>query len=262
MDASMNEASMDAIDVVDAALPKSGYIGLEVRGGQSRPVSSTAYANFDREPFDARSFPEADTPCQVMRVPEPTDGGIPDAGPPSSESAGTIHISGPPGSIALTFDGTGYSRFDSTDEAWNGGDTVTIAAEGAETPAFMQSILFPRHANWMLPLADMSGSVPVGRTQPLGLQWDPTDGIIEVVLGFSGGNVGDVDAVVCAFDASAGHAMIGPEVLQDVPLTNSAAMHYGSITVTAINRRRFQAGDRDLIIEARTYVYAAGVATF
>jgi hypothetical protein len=255
------DASIDASDDVSAAAPKSGYIGLEIRGGEGRPTQSVAYANFQSEPFED-DFAEPGAPCTVGHVPPPSDAGVVDAGPPSGESAGPIHIVGGPMPTVLTFDGARYSRLSTSDEQWNGGDTIDVNAEGAETPAFMQSLRFPRRAMWASPLSDVNGTIPISRSEALTLQWQPTEGILEVDVGFSGANVGEVRDVRCAFDASTGSGVIGRDIVAQLPLTDLAAMRYASFQATAITRRTFRVADRDIVIEARNWVYSAGAMTF
>lgn len=161
-----------------------------------------------------------------------------------SHSAGTITVTGatvpvsiPPGTNGV------YPGYQATQALFNGGETLTVAASGAEVPAFMKSVTAPGKATITSPAKPASGSpyLMVNRAAGFSLTWTGGGSGKLMVSLFGGTN--QTTRVTCKFDASAGTGMIPAAALMTLPAGN------GGFAMAAITETSVTSGDWGVTLE-------------
>jgi hypothetical protein len=130
--------------------------------------------------------------------------------PPPSPTAGTVSTSGTLVPLSTMPDSFGvYASSTQTDPAWNGGESITIGATGADVPAFMATLAAPTSVTVTQPAA--IGST-IDRAADFTLSWTGASAGV-VVVSVNAGSV----SVECRFAPAAQHGVVPSMVLQQLP---------------------------------------------
>jgi len=161
-----------------------------------------------------------------------------------SHSAGTVTVTGaalpvsiPPGTNGV------YPGFQATQALFNGGEMVTVAASGAEVPAFTKTVTVPGKPTITSPAKPPSGSpyLMITRASGFAVTWTGGgSGKLFVAL-FGGAN--QSTRVNCKFDASAGSGTVPAAALMMLPAGQ------GGFAMAAISDTSVVAGDWGVTIE-------------
>ena len=160
-----------------------------------------------------------------------------------SHSAGTITVTGAalPVSITPGTNGT-YTGFMANQVLFNGGETLTVAASGAEVPAFMKSVTVPGKATITSPAKPPSASPYLMITRASGFTLSWTGGSGKLFVSLDGGTNRST-RIQCKFDASAGSGTVPADALMKLPAGN------GGFAMAAITETSVTAGDWGVSIE-------------
>jgi len=160
-----------------------------------------------------------------------------------SHSAGTITVTGAALPVSITAGTSGvYTSFMANQVLFNGGETLTVAASGAEVPAFMKSVTAPGKATITSPAKPSSTSpyLMITRASGFTVSWTGGSGTLFVAL-FGGTN--QATRVNCRFDASAGSGTVPVDALMMLPAGN------GGFAMAAITETSVTAGDWGVTVE-------------
>jgi hypothetical protein len=189
------------------------------------------------EPSDLTARPDGPVPYGVINVinnPSPDDGGtiLSSAGatfandcridpvggpcarvtctPTTMHDSGTITVVGGTSKVALTYSTpSGYSDFSSTTRVWPPGTQLSIAAAGAEVPAWSASLTMPNTVTIAFP--DLTGSPTFPRSSDLPFKWQGGSSLISISLVRTG------FVISCQLPAANGFGAIPSSVLQQLP---------------------------------------------
>jgi len=124
----------------------------------------------------------------------------------TQRSAGTVSVTGglvSPGGLSAAPKGDGsYDGVTAPGNLWAGGETLTIAASGAEVPSFSHGVTAPsRTVNIVSPVLPPPSSLPVPRNTDFVVSWD-TGTVSDA--GQLTVNISALDRVTlsCSFDVS------------------------------------------------------------
>jgi hypothetical protein len=185
----------------------------------SQPIASGSLsAGFTADGGASTCVATQVAPCQIYKC---TSGQ--DAGAQQFPSAGDVSLSGgtTPVTISPTANGT-YTSKSATTTLWNGGETLTMQATGAQVPAFNGTLTAPFKVTLSTPT--MSGqSITVNRSTPFVLTWTGA-GSSTVIVSFSTTNT----IVSCQFDGTAGNGSVPSSALQNLPAGSGGFGIYSS----------------------------------
>jgi hypothetical protein len=126
-------------------------------------------------------------------------------------SAGTVSVTGPITHFSFEPGGDGeYAVIQAQGALFNGGDSLTVAATGADVPAFSKDISTPSKSTITSP--PKASNLPITRSSGLTVTWTGGTTGTQVVSLMDDG-FESTRAVFCRFDASAGTGAIPPEAL-------------------------------------------------
>lgn len=216
----------------DAAMPtRAGALLFQSYDAMNTPSTST------RGGVAAAELYASGAPCSTMQTIGPCVLLDCTGAAPALVSAGTITFAGAAEPVTLTPDaGNAYTRFmTSAAPLFAGGDSITVAASGADVPAFSTSLVMPGKTTITSPAkpTPQSPQLNINRTLDLTLQW-------------TGSSVGKVQiglndlarhTLLCGFDASAGMGTIPSAALMTLPAG------LGSFGIDAVNVEIHAAGD-------------------
>ena len=131
-------------------------------------------------------------------------------------SAGTVHITGgaKPVDLLPRTDHT-YAVVTGNESLWNGGETLTVSADGKDVPAFTTSFKAPGKITLSAP-APTAGALTVTRSAGVTATFSGTSSGA-VVLYFDIASGQQAFTVTCTFDASLGSAQIPAAAFADFP---------------------------------------------
>jgi hypothetical protein len=232
----------------------SGGSGPNDAGGSSTPnrgggvyltswdyaIGTTPVRGHSASAAFVRAYPTASTggactsttsgDCILYRCPIASSTG--DAGAASTgASAGAIVVSGGASAVRLVPSGGSYAAVTAQTKLWNGGEALTITADGAEVPAFTLRATAPSFVTVTTPVFPAAGgSVVVARSRAFAVSW--TGGS----AGSVSANVGAATAttstsITCTFPASSGAGSVPASLLAELPSSPTSA--YVSITGAA-----------------------------
>lgn len=213
------------------------------------PLKSTAGAYFlsDFPTLAALSCSTKDVgSCRISKC-NASDAGIAENVGTHFVSAGVLSISGANKPISLEpRDAGGYLMYSASYQGrlWDGGETLSLAATGAEVPAFSgKSIVAPD--TLVLTSHDSTTVYDVDRTGTLNLAWlGGTSGTVSVDILV---DTAVFFAIACTFPASAGSASLGPEVLAELSPTTTPFLAFWNQQSTS-----FGAGEYAITFSAST----------
>lgn len=160
-------------------------------------------------------------PCLVEKI---GSGSSPDE---TDLSAGTIHITGGTKSVDLV--PTAKKTYDPVTGAvalWSGGETLTVAAEGKDVPAFTTSLVAPSKLTMTAPaLPSPSANLSVTRSAPLSATWTGASSG-QVVLYFDAATGSNAFSATCTFKASDGKAEVPAAAFADFPAIDGTFNFY------------------------------------
>ena len=195
-------------------------------GGNPGP-STFAYARFNRDisSLETCAVEHLSSACDLVTCPQ-SEGNLDGGSSPTAElaSAGIITVSGGHQAVTLVPEGGAYSAYFAPQQLWDGGETLTVQAAGAEVPGFEVTLVAPAQptmtaptlAPAILPTVAPDGSVTsfggstIVRSQDLVFQW--TGGTPSTSLQILVGE-GGTSSLQCVFDAGAGMGVIPAAVL-------------------------------------------------
>jgi hypothetical protein len=142
-------------------------------------------------------------------------------------SAGTIHITGGAKSVDLvpTTKRT-YDPVSGSVALWTGGETLTVAADGKDVPAFTTSLVAPSKLTMTAPaLPSPSGDLSVTRSAPFSAMWSGVSTGL-VVLYFDAATGANAFSATCTFKASDGKAEVPAAAFADFPAASGTFNFY------------------------------------
>lgn len=229
----------------------AGALGAPTRGGGvyltswEYAIGTTPVRGHSASAAFVRAYPTASASgactsttsgdCVLYRCPiasSAADAGAADPGAANSgASAGAIVVSGGTSAVRLVPSGGSYAAVTAQTKLWNGGESLTITADGAEVPAFTLRATAPSFVTVTTPVFPAAGgSVVVARSGAFAVSW--TGGS----AGSVSANVGAVTAttstsITCTFPASSGAGSVPASLLAELPSSPTSA--YVSITGAA-----------------------------
>ncbi len=128
-------------------------------------------------------------------------------------SAGAIHLTGGVKTIDLApkADGT-YSPVSGSTSLFNGGETLTVNAEGKDVPAFTTSLTVPSLVTLTAPAAP-GGALTVTRSAGVTATFTGTTGTVVLYFGLAG--TSSAHTATCTFAASAGTGVVPASAFAD-----------------------------------------------
>ena len=144
-------------------------------------------------------------------------------------SAGAVTVTGPSTHITLE---PGANEEYAVEQAqgtlFNGGDSLTIAAAGADVPAFSRTISTPSKSTIRSPPQPSTPYLPITRSAGLVVRWTGAATGTQFVS-LSDGGFSVTRYLSCRFDAGAGTGTIPPDALM---LLQTAAGNFSMATIT------------------------------
>ncbi len=228
-----------------SATSDAGAGGTPTRGGGvyvtswDYAIGSTPVRGYSASAAFVRAYPTAtgssctsttSGDCVVYRCPIAANAVDAGAAAPGA-SAGTITVAGASSPLRLVPSGGSYEALTAQTKLWSGGEALTIAAEGAEVPAFTLRATAPSVITVTSPVFPAAGgSVVVARGRAFAVSWSGG------AAGSVSANVGAVSAAIstsitCTFPASAGAGSVPASLLAELPAAPTSA--YVSITGSA-----------------------------
>jgi hypothetical protein len=233
-DSSVQDASIDGprfdgagddSSGVDAAPPmQGGYVNVtswdytDSNGQELGYVAAAAfYPHFaSLSSWCARS---RDGACTVYTCPAT---GTPDGG--ASESAGAITVSGGSTLVSLAPSGGVYAPVTVRSQSlWQGGELLTVTAQGARVPSFAIDVVAPSYVTVTSPSWAAAGApMLVDRALPFAATWTG-GGAGSVYLVVTATTATTTTSVVCIFPATDGAGAIPTADLAALPLSPTTA---------------------------------------
>jgi hypothetical protein len=160
-------------------------------------------------------------PCLVEKI---GNGNTPDE---TDLSAGTIHITGGTRSVDLVPNAKKtYDAVTGSVALWNGGETLTVAGEGKDVPAFTTSLVAPSKLTMTAPaLPSPAGALSVTRSAPFSATWSGASSGL-VVLYFDAATGANAFSATCTFQASAGKAEVPAAAFAEFPAIDGTFNFY------------------------------------
>ena len=171
-----------------------------------------------------------------------------------TSSAGDISIAisgrSSPIPLARPQDGGIPSYFTYNEHIFNGGETVTVTATGADVPAFATTLTAPTRPT--LTAVGIAANGVIDRSQAITVRW--TGGSPQLSVSLSGTTDAGLRVVECRFDAAAGSGTILPTVLQQLPSGLA-----GSFGIAAITSKPLNAGSWSFDVDAIDYLAVSSI---
>lgn len=168
--------------------------------------------------------------------------------PRLAKTAGTVTISGGKKTVTLS----GQSTFTDTMPLWNGGETLTIMANGADVPAFTSQATAPSQVVVTAPVPTTSAmpTVAVDRTKDWTIAWTGgSAGSVRISLRFNTFQPGVYMTLLdCSYPSAGNSATIPQAVLQQLPQGAS-----GTIEIGAGGTQNVTAGDYAVSVSVQGY---------
>ncbi len=231
--------SGDDVATPDATKPThSGYVSIQSYDAMNVPGTPT------RGGSAGAGFFTMGEACQVSQTIGPCEVANCGAAATGAVSAGTITITGAlePISLVPGSDHT-YAQLMSTTSLFNGGESITFAASGAEVPAFTKSLTMPSKATITAPAKPPSASpyLIVNRAQDFSVSWSGGgSGLVQIALNSQSAD----QRLFCRFTASAGTGKLPAAALATLP----AGM--GGFAMASIGDTEQDAGDWAVAVSA------------
>jgi hypothetical protein len=160
-------------------------------------------------------------PCLVEKI---GDGDTPDE---TDLSAGTLHITGGTKSVDLV--PTAKKTYDAVTGSvalWNGGETLTVTAEGKDVPPFTASLVAPSKLTMTAPaLPSSAANLSVTRSAPFSATWTGASSGL-VVLYFDAATSSNAFSATCTFKASDGKGEVPAAAFADFPAIDGTFNFY------------------------------------
>lgn len=226
----------------DAAPPAhSGFVSIQSYDAMNIPGMPT------RGGTASAGFFTAGAACTTLQTIGPCKVQQCGSAPAGAQSAGTITITGATKPLSLV-PGTDkqYVQQMSMTSLFNGGETITFAAAGADVPAFDVAVTTPTKATITAPAKPAAGVLlAVNRAQDFSVSWSGGgSGKVQVYLSGSAGS----PSLFCRFTASAGTGKVPAMALATLTGTS------GAFAMASIGEAEKTAGDWG--IEASAYFNA------
>ncbi len=151
-------------------------------------------------------------PCVVEKV---GSGDVPDE---VDVSAGTVRITGGTKAVALTpaVDKT-YEPVTGSVVLWNGGETLNVAGDGKDVPAFKTTVVAPSKLTMTAPaLPSSAATLSVTRSAPFSATWSGASSGV-AVLYFEATTSSNAFSATCTFKAGDGTAQVPAAAFADFP---------------------------------------------
>jgi hypothetical protein len=130
------------------------------------------------------------------------------------------------------------SLSDSTHALWQGGETLTVSAAGADVPAFSATVIGPANSTVTMPADPSPAMLTVDRSMDLTLAWTGGSQTLKV-------DVVTVGATIeCRFSASAGTGTISKSLLG---MLSAGA---GNLLASGEDQKQVNAGDYVVTVSA------------
>lgn len=150
-------------------------------------------------------------------------------------SAGAVHISGGSQKIDLVPAGATYNAVSGKTALWNGGETLTITADGKDVPAFSTSLTAPSKLTLTAPAlpSTPNGALVITRNADLAATWTGSS-TGQMVLYFDATTSTSAFATTCTFNASDGKGSVPAAAFSDYPKGGGTFNFYVKQTATAV----------------------------
>ena len=160
-------------------------------------------------------------PCLVEKI---GSGSTPDE---TDLSAGTIHITGGTKNVDLVPNAKKtYDAVTGTVALWSGGETLTVAGEGKDVPAFTTSLVAPSKLTITAPaLPSPASNLSVARSAPFSATWTGASSGV-VVLYFDAATGANAFSATCTFKASDGKAEVPAAAFAEFPAIDGTFNFY------------------------------------
>lgn len=142
-------------------------------------------------------------------------------------SGGTIHITGGTKAVDLVPDAKKrYAPVTGAVSLWVGGETLTVAGEGKDVPAFTTSLVAPSKLTMTTPaLPSPAANLSVTRSAPFSATWTGASSG-QVVLYFDAATATNAFSATCTFKASDGKAEVPAAAFSDFPAIDGTFNFY------------------------------------
>jgi hypothetical protein len=220
----------------------SGYVSVQSYDAMNTPTTPTRGGTSSAGFFASGAF------CMNTQRIGPCDLATCTTTPPPAVSAGVIMITGTTQAITMMPTATKtYDTFMVANPLFNGGESVTFTAAGADVPAFTKTITAPTKATITAPPKPSASSpfLNIPRGQDFSVSWSGGGtGLVQVAL-----NSNNADQrLFCRFEANAGTGKVPAAALATLPQGN------GGFAMASIAHNVFETGD--WAIEASAYFNA------
>lgn len=214
------------------------YEGTVSMTQQTQPLSGTMTAQFlEIENISMGCQTTKVGSCSITRC--HSDGGTPRVPQVTVKSAGNITVDGTlvDGGLSLAADAGSSVEVD--ERLWHGGEPLTIAAGGAQVPAFSTQLTAPNTVTLVAPSCSATNCGNIRRDTPLNLSWfGANSGEVLVEMSASNPMEGD-SSITCTYNAGLTNAIIPVGVLSQLVTTDAG---FGSFWFGGAASARLDAG--------------------